>query len=415
MWKGEDVAQVVLIGTMDTKGNDYAWLKDRLHEAGVDTLLLDAGVLQEPTIRPDISREEIAESAGVRLRDLIADNDRGKAIATMAEGAAKTVSQLYGEGKVQGVIGLGGSGGTAIATKAMRALPIGVPKLMVSTVASGETRTYVGGSDICMMHSVVDIAGINSVSSLILGNAAQAMAAMAKAYGENKGTANGRPLVGASMFGVTTGCVDAARSRLEDLGYEVLVFHATGTGGQAMETLVESGYLAGVLDVTTTELADDLVGGVLSAGSTRLTAAAKHGVPQVVSLGALDMVNFGARNTVPEKFENRRLLEHNPSVTLMRTTEEEMAELGRRIASRLNSSTGRTVLFIPRAGVSSVSEAGGVFHDPVADRALFDAVTTDLGTHVEVVDADLPINDVGFAGAMANKLDELIRESNARK
>lgn len=405
---------VVLIGTLDTKGEEYAWVRDRLRETGVGTTLIDVGVLSEPIVKSDVSREEVAHAAGSNLADLVSTSHRGNAMAIMANGAAATLTRLFEEGNVQGVLALGGSGGTAVATAAMRALPVGLPKIMVSTVASGDTRSYVGGSDICMMHSVVDIAGINQISTRILGNAAQAISAMAKGYKDSAGPFSGKPLIGASMFGVTTACVDVARSRLEELGYEVLVFHATGTGGQAMEALIASGLIQGVLDATTTELADELVGGVLSAGPDRLTAAGKHGVPQVVSLGALDMVNFGGRHTVPPQFEDRILLEHNPSVTLMRTTPDEAVELGRRIATRLNVAAGPTIVFIPRGGLSAVSEPGAPFHCPEADQALFESVVSNLNPHVTVVDQDVAINDPGFARSMAETLDRIIREQQEK-
>jgi uncharacterized protein (UPF0261 family) len=276
---------------------------------------------------------------------------------------------------------------------------------MVSTMASGDTRPYVGAVDISMTYSVVDIAGINAVSARILSNAAAAMAGMAKA--EPPEMDGGKPLVGASMFGVTTPCVTAARERLEELGYEVLVFHATGTGGQSMEALMRGGFIDAVLDVTTTELADDLVGGVLSAGPDRLEAAGELGLPQVVSLGALDMVNFGPRDSVPERFADRLFYEHNPTVTLMRTTPEECAELGRRIARKLNEATGPVTLFVPLRGVSMIAVEGQPFHDPEADQALLSALREGLDPSVEVRELDVDINDPAFAGAMAERLHEL--------
>jgi uncharacterized protein (UPF0261 family) len=302
---------------------------------------------------------------------------------------------------------LGGSGGTSIAAGAMRALPVGVPKLIVSTMASGDTRPYVGTTDITMTYSVVDVAGINSVSARILDNAAAALAGMARV---EPAPAGARPLVAATMFGVTTPCVTRARERLEERGYEVLVFHATGTGGQSMETLVRDGVLAGVLDVTTTEIADDLVGGVLSAGPHRLEAAGAAGVPQVVSLGALDMVNFGPLETVPERFRDRNLYVHNQTVTLMRTTPGECRELGRRIGRKLAHAAGPTALYVPLHGVSALAVDGGAFHDPEADEALLAGLRETLPDDAEVHELDLEINDPRFADAMVDRLDELIRE-----
>jgi uncharacterized protein (UPF0261 family) len=305
---------------------------------------------------------------------------------------------------------MGGTGGTSLVTHAMQRLPVGVPKLMVSTVGSGDTRPYVGAVDIAMMYSVVDIAGVNQISARIIGNAAAAIAGMASASIPEP--AETRPLIGASMFGVTTPCVTSARERLEELGYEVLVFHQTGTGGQSMEELVRAGFIVGVLDVTTTELCDELVGGVLAAHPERLEIAGAAGVPQVVSLGALDMVNFGPMDTVPERFRSRNLYVHNPSVTLMRTTPEECAELGRRVATKLSAATGPTALFIPLKGVSMIATEGQPFHDPEADEALFSAVREHLGPNVELHELDMDVNDPRFALAMADRLHEMLEAAS---
>jgi uncharacterized protein (UPF0261 family) len=399
------VPTVVLVGTLDTKGREYAYLRDRVREHGVDVLLVDVGVLEGPLVEPDVTREEVARAAGADVDQLAAAGDRGAAVETMALGAAEIVKRLYAEGRLDGVAGLGGSGGSSLVTYAMRELPVGVPKLMVSTVASGDTRPYVGAVDVTMMYSVVDIAGINQVSERILTNAAGAIAGMAKSRPPAVSAA-AKPLVGATMFGVTTPCVTVARERLEELGYEVLVFHATGTGGQSMEALMKGGFITASLDITTTELADDLVGGVLSAGPERLEEAGALGIPQVVSLGALDMVNFGPIETVPEKFRGRNLYVHNPTVTLMRTTPEECAELGRRIARKLNAATGPTALFVPLKGVSLIATEGQVFHDPAADESLFSALRENLDERVETHWLDLDVNDPEFALAMANRLHE---------
>jgi uncharacterized protein (UPF0261 family) len=402
------VPTVVLVGTLDTKGHEYAYLRDRVREHGVDVLVVDAGILSHPPralVEPDVTREEVARAAGADVDQLAAAGDRGAAVETMALGAAEVVKRLYADGRLDGVAGLGGSGGSSLVTYAMRELPVGVPKLMVSTVASGDTRPYVGAVDVTMMYSVVDIAGINQISERILTNAAGAIAGMAKSSPPAVSAAT-KPLVGATMFGVTTPCVTVARERLEELGYEVLVFHATGTGGQSMEALIKGGFITASLDITTTELADDLVGGVLSAGAERLEAAGVLGIPQVVSLGALDMVNFGPMETVPEKFRGRNLYVHNPTVTLMRTTPEECAELGRRIARKLNAATGPTALFVPLSGVSLIATEGEVFHDPAADESLFSALRENLDERVETHWLDLDVNDPEFALAMANRLHE---------
>jgi len=398
------MATVVLLGTLDTKGDEYAYLRTLLSGHGVETILIDAGVLGEPRAVADVTREEVAQAAGTDVRALVDAGDRGAAVETMARGAARIVIELHGAGRLDGILALGGSGGTAVATEAMRALPVGVPKLMVSTMASGDTRPYVGATDVTMTYSVVDISGINAVSARILANAAAAMAGMATA--DPPTVEGGKPLVGATMFGVTTPCVTAARERLEELGYEVLVFHATGTGGQSMEALMRSGFITASLDATTTELADDLVGGVLSAGPDRLEAAGELGIPQVVSLGALDMVNFGSIETVPVEFRDRLLYKHNPTVTLMRTTAEESAELGRRIGRKLSSATGPVTLFIPLRGVSLIDVEGQVFFDPEADRALFDALRDTLDDGVEVRELDTDVNDPAFAHAMVDTLHQ---------
>jgi uncharacterized protein (UPF0261 family) len=399
-----DTRTVLLVGTLDTKGDEYAYLRDRLRLAGVETLIADAGTLEPPHgCEPDITREELAAETGADLPGLTAARDRGAAVTAMAEAAAALARRLHDEGRIHGVLAAGGSGNTAIATRAMQALPVGVPKLMVSTVAAGDTRDYVGASDVTLMASVTDVAGVNSISGQILANAAAAMAGMVQAPPVELGEQ--RPLVAATMFGVTTACVTRAREELEARGYEVLTFHATGTGGRAMEALVEGGFLRGVLDATTTELCDDLVGGVLSAGPDRLEAAGRAGLPQVVSLGALDMVNFGARDTVPPQFQDRNLYVHNPSITLMRTTADECAELGRRIASKLSAATGPVALFVPLKGVSAIDAEGQPFHDPEADAALFDAIREGLDSRVELIEMDCNVNDPAFATAMAEKLD----------
>jgi uncharacterized protein (UPF0261 family) len=409
------MASVVLVGTFDTKGTEYAWLRDRVRELGCEVVLVDAGV-GEPAVEADVPAERVARAAGASLGSLREAGDRGSAVTAMGEGAAAVLAELLAGGRVDAVLGVGGSGGSSIVARAVRDLPIGLPKLIVSTMASGDVSPYVGAKDVTLTYSVVDIAGVNRVSRLILGNAAAAAAGMAKAYASAptptptstsapEGPAGERPLIGASMFGVTTPAVDVARERLDELGYEVLVFHATGAGGRALEGLVDSGLLAGVLDLTTTELADDLVGGVLSAGPERLTAAGRNGVPQVVAPGALDMVNFGPRDTVPERFEDRNLYVHNPTVTLMRTTPEEMAELGRTVAAKLAAATGPTALFVPLGGVSALDAPGMPFHDPKADEACFEALR---GAAVETERLGMNINDPAFGRAMADRLHEMI-------
>jgi uncharacterized protein (UPF0261 family) len=404
------VPVVVLVGTLDTKGHEYAFLRDRIREAGADVVLVDAGILGQPQIPGDVTREEVAQAAGADHAELAQAADRGRAVEVMGRGAAAVLGRLHEQGRLHGAAAVGGSGNSSIGAAAMAQLPVGVPKLIVSTVASGDTRPYVGATDVTMMYSVVDIAGINQISAQILTNAGAAIAGMVRATAPEAD--HHRPLVGATMFGVTTPCVTRARERLEELGYEVLVFHATGTGGQSFEALAAGGFLAGVLDATTTELADDLVGGVLSAGPDRLEAVGRTGIPQVVSLGALDMVNFGPRDTVPERFSERNLYVHNPTITLMRTTPEENAELGRRIARKLNGATSPTVLFIPLGGVSAIDVEGQPFHDAAADGALIAALREHIDPDkVEVRELEVDINDAAFATAMADRLHELIEEA----
>jgi uncharacterized protein (UPF0261 family) len=346
----------------------------------------------------------VAEAGGGNLAEMRQQADRGAALEVMQAGASKLAAQLHAEGKFDGVLGLGGSGGTAIATAAMRELPVGLPKVMVSTVASGDVQPYVGVKDIAMMYSVVDIAGLNRLSRRILANAAGMVCGAVEEAGTRGGEEADRPLVTATMFGVTTPCVNMVREKLEEAGYEVLVFHATGSGGRSMESLIEAGFVAGVADITTTEWCDELVGGVLSAGPTRLEAAAKAGLPQVVSCGALDMVNFWAADTVPARFKQRTLYKHNANVTLMRTTPQECAELGRIIASKLNRAAGPTALFIPLKGVSAIDQEGQPFHLPEADAALFESLRRNVRPPVELVELDMHINDPAFAAAMAEQL-----------
>ncbi len=404
------MATVVLVGTLDTKGAENEFVRDRLRAAGVDVLVVDTGVLEPPGFPPDITRQEVAAAAGADFDALVAARDRGAAITAMASGAEAVVRRLHEEGRLDGALALGGTGGTSIATRAFRALPLGVPKLVVSTAASGNTADYIRETDLILMPSVTDIAGLNRISTRILANAAAAVAGMVTAAPPpQRSRRRGRPMVAASMFGVTTPCITRARARLETLGYEVLVFHMTGTGGRTLESLAAQGLLAGVLDATTTELADELVGGIFSAGPDRLSAAGKAGIPQVVSVGALDMVNFGPMDTVPAEFKDRNLYVHNPITTLMRTTAEENTELGTRLARRLNSATGPASLFLPLRGVSAIDVDGAPFRDEAADRALFGAIHDELDTErVELVEMDMDVNDDRFADAMADRLHQLI-------
>jgi uncharacterized protein (UPF0261 family) len=386
---------IALIGTFDTKGEEYSFLRERIESAGLRTMMIDVGVLGSPPFAPDISQAEVAAAANEDLAALRKEGDRGRSVTVMALGAIEIVARLHGQGAIHGVIALGGSAGTTIATAAMRALPYGFPKLMVSTLAAGDTKRYLGTKDICMMPSVLDISGLNQVSRRILGNAAGAICGMVAA--EAARALDDKPVIAATMFGVTTPCVTTARRVLEQRGYEVLVFHATGTGGQAMEQLIEDGAIQAVLDLTTTELADELVGGVLSAGPHRLKAAGRKGIPQLVCPGAIDMVNFGPIETVPVQFRSRNLYVHNATVTLMRTTPEECAEIGRITAARLNRASGPATLLIPLQGVSAIDKPGEPFYSPEALNAYCRAVKTTLSSEINLVELDAHINDESFA------------------
>jgi uncharacterized protein (UPF0261 family) len=400
---------VLLLGTLDTKGVEFQFVRDLLRQAGVAALVVDAGVMGSPHFPPDISREQVYAAAGTSFDAVRRTGDRGQAIAAAAKGATKIAVDLHAGGQLDGVLGLGGSAGTTIATAAMRALPFGVPKIMVSTLAGGQVKPYVGVRDILMMPSVVDICGLNHISRTVLANAANAMIGMIQGSGVRGQGSEDKPLVAATMFGVTTPCVEASRKVLEGNGYEVLVFHATGTGGTTMESFISDGLIAGVLDLTTTELADELVGGILTAGRDRLTAAGLRGVPQVVSVGALDMVNFGPPETVPEKFRHRRFYQHNPTVTLMRTTPEENDALGKEIAHKASAARGPTAVLVPRKGVSALDAEGQPFWWPEADAALMQSLRDWMSPHVRLIEVDLHINDAVFAEAAVRMLLEMMK------
>jgi uncharacterized protein (UPF0261 family) len=404
---------IAIIGTLDTKGEEFRFLKEEVERQGARALVVHTGIVGEPLFAPDVGADVVARAGGESLEALRGRGDRGHAVTAMAAGVAVLAPRLHQEGRLDGVISLGGSAGASIGTAAMRALPIGVPKVMITTLASGDTRPYVDVADITMIYPVVDIAGLNRISRQIIRQGAAAVVAMAGASerpagGNAEASAEDRPLIGATMFGVTTPCVTRARERLEAAGYEVLVFHATGTGGRAMENLVRGGFLAGVLDITTTELADELVGGVLSAGPHRLEAAGACCVPQVVCPGALDMVNFGPRDTVPQAFAGRTFYQHNPNVTLMRTTPAENADLGRIVAGKLNRAEGPVVVLLPLGGVSAIDRDGQPFHSPEADEAFRQALKANLDPRIPLRELDLHINDPSFADAAAEALLGLI-------
>ncbi len=392
---------IAILGTMDTKGDEHAFVAGLIRQRGHQVIVIDVGTLEAPRLQPDVTRSEVAAAAGADLASLVAKRDRGEAVAVMSRGAPVILTKLVAEKRIDGVISLGGGGGTAIATAAMRALPVGFPKLMVSTLASGNVAPYVGVKDIVMFPSIVDVAGLNRISRQLLTRAAGAICGMVELPVT---VAADKPIIVASQFGNTTACIEQARKILEAAGYEVIVFAATGTGGRTMESLMETGLVAGVLDVTTTEWADELVGGVLSAGPTRLEAAARLGVPAVISTGCLDMVNFGVPETVPAKFAGRKFYAHNPQVTLMRTTPDECEELGRILAEKINRSMGPVTVLLPLLGGSVISAPGGPFHDPAADQALYRALKAGLRPGIPVLEMDCAINDAAFAEACAQAL-----------
>lgn len=402
MRKTINSGHILIAGTLDTKGEELLFLRRCLEAAGASTRVVDFGVLGDPMFTPDVAKEEIAACAGESAAALREAGDRGRSVAAMQRGFAAWCRS--GPDLPAGVISIGGSAGTAIATAGMREFPIGLPKVMVSTMASGDVRPYVGTSDIVMMYSVADFTGLNRLTRTILTNAAHAAAGMCSIGAGARSETSERTLLAATMFGVTTPCVNRVKELVEAAGYELLVFHATGTGGQAMEKLVRDGFIKGVLDITTTELADELVGGVLSAGPHRLEAAGAVGVPQVVSLGALDMVNFGAPQTVPERFRGRLFYPHNPAVTLMRTTPEENAQLGEILGRKLSAARGPVTLLLPLGGVSAIDAPGKPFHDAAADEQLFAAVRRSAGANVKLVEYAGHINDEAFARQIVAEL-----------
>ncbi|KAI1329775.1 hypothetical protein F5Y16DRAFT_81433 [Xylariaceae sp. FL0255] len=430
---------IVILGTLDTKLFEFLYLQSQIQNINpkIRITLIDAGRNETKHEAITITQPEVLKASGYKGDNASLQTlPRGEVIKTMSAGAVQIVQDLHdsdggkGQGSgIHGIVSLGGTGGTSLATAAMRALPLTLPKLMVSTVASGDTSSFVEESDIAMMYSVVDIAGLNAVLRAVLGNAAAAIAGMAVSYynsitafgseeREGDSAERNKKGIAITMFGVTTPAADAVRRYLEAArggdAFDVYVFHATGAGGRAMERLVREGRIDAVLDLTTTELADELVGGVMSAGPDRLTAAAQKGIPQIVSVGAVDMVNFGPMSTVPEQFtkDKRLFFEHNPSVTLMRTNEHETSEIGARIADRLRRNVFRpdcTEVWIPLHGVSAISGQGQAFHDQKADDALFSKIRDGLkGSGIVVREENVNINDTAWAEKMAARLLELI-------
>ncbi len=401
---------IAILGTFDTKGAEHAFIAEHLKTQGFATLLIDVSSLADPAIVPDVSRTEVLAALDDPETDaILARQDRGECVTLMGRAAAVIVARLESENQIHGIISLGGGGGTAIATTAMRALPLGFPKLMVSTLASGQTAHYVGTSDITMMPAILDVSGINRVSRLIFSNAAGAIAGMVNSATRRQSTSaplDEKPLIVASMFGNTTECVTEAKRIMEAAGYEVLVFAATGSGGRAMESLIDSGLISGVLDITTTEWADELVGGVLNAGPDRLSATARAKIPAIVVPGCLDMVNFGERDSVPAQFADRNFYVHNEQVTLMRTNAAECTELGRILAEKINAYSAPVTVLIPGGGISVISAPGQPFHNPAADTALFESLKSNLRDDIPVIESEANINDDSFAQLCADALIE---------
>jgi uncharacterized protein (UPF0261 family) len=396
---------ILIIGTFDTKAEELNFVRDQILARGQKARTLDAGVLQPSSETVDISNEKVAAAGGRPLHELVSRRDRGEAVAVMAQGAAKITRDLFDKGEISGVISLGGGSGTVIGTSAMRTLPVGFPKVMVSSMASGNIRPYVGTSDITMMYSVVDISGLNRISRRILSNAAMAICGMAEER-EEKGPAE-RPLIAATMFGVTTPCVTEAKRILEEKGYEVLVFHANGPGGMAMEQLIGEGQVQAVLDISTTELPDELCGGKCSAGPHRLEKAGDMGIPQVVVPGAMDMVNYFP-DAIPTQFRNRLFYVHNPATTLMRTNEEENRQLAEIMARKLSRAKGPVVVYIPLRGFSAIDSPGQPFFFPEANRAFIEALKMNLPSRIPVIEKDLHINDASFARETTQALLEFL-------
>jgi uncharacterized protein (UPF0261 family) len=396
---------VVTAGALDTKGADYEFLVERLRSHGVRALTVDFGVLGDPPFLPDVTNAEVARAGGVELSTLRQSKDKTLAMRVMTKGLPRVLSRLRDEGRLDGVCGMGGSGGTTILSAGVRALPIGIPKLLISTVAAGDVSAYVGSADVTLMHSVVDVAGVNRISRLIYANAAAAIAAMAQASRPESITE--RPLVAASMFGNTTACINQARTLLDGAGWETLVFHATGTGGKTMHRLVSDGLLAGLLDLTTTELADEVCGGVFSAGPERVNIGAASAIPVVLAPGCVDMCNFGARESVPGKYASRLLYEWNANVTLMRTTVEENRRIGAMIAETASRCAGPVAVLLPLRGVSMLDSPGGAFWSPDADHACFEAIRSHLKQGIPVIDVDANINDPIFADRATRTFLEL--------
>lgn len=404
-----DSRTILIVGTFDTKGAEYAFLREQVLSRGFGVRTVNVGVKGSTNLFPvDVEADRVAAEGGQSVLELRERADRGRAIQTMSGGAAKIASELYANEEIDGVIGMGGSGGTSVVTAAMRALPVGVPKVCVSTLAGGVTASYVGLKDVVMIPSIVDVAGLNRISRIILTRAAGAVCGMVDAEPELHD--DEKPVVAATMFGNTTECVGLCREQLEQSGCEVLVFHAVGSGGRTMENLVDEGLVDAVLDITTTEWADELCGGVFPAGPDRLSAPGRAGIPHLIVPGCIDMVNFDAPHTVPEKYKaaKRTFYEWNPTVTLMRTTADENRELSRIFAEKANAAEGLVAFLIPTLGFSILDAADGLFYDRAADRAFTQSLKQHLSKDIPVIEMDTPVNSPAFASKAVEMLLEMM-------
>jgi len=397
---------VLLAGTLDTKSSDFRFVRDFLAAAGLRVIVVDFGVMRDPDLTPDVPARAVAAAVGVDLDQLRRQHDKALAMRVMSEGLTAVVERLHRNREIDAMLSLGGSSGTAIATAAMRRLPVGFPKVMVSTVASGDTAQYTGGRDIVMIPSIVDVAGLNRINRPIYRNAAACVAGMLRQASptETGGEVRDKPLVAASMFGNTTECIERARQSVEAAGYEVIVFHATGAGGRTMQSLVDEGLIAGLLDLTTTELADEVCGGVFSAGPERVRLGAHAAIPVVLAPGCVDMCNFGIPATVPDRYRGRNLYHWNPNVTLLRTDEEENRRIGELLAETANQCAGPVTVLLPLRGVSMLDRPGEPFWNPAADAACYDAVRRNLRPEIRCIEIDANINDPEFADRAAEEL-----------
>ena len=398
---------VLMVGTFDTKGQEYKFCKELIEARGLNVLTIDTGILGEPGFEPDVSAQAVAEAAGTTLQALRDANDRGSAVVAMSKGAAKIAVEMLAEGKFNGAFSMGGTGGSSLAAAVYAALPVGLPKVLISTAAAGDVSPYVGVKDVTMMYSIVDVAGLNSISRQIFSNGVGAIYGMVTQDPPPAGEE--RPLVTASMYGVTTPCVTRVRESLEEAGYEVLVFHATGSGGKSMEALISGGYIKGVADITTHENMDDEVHGIHGAGPERMKAAAAVGIPQIVSMGALDIGTYGPMDSVPTRYKDRNLHVHNASVTIMESSAEERVAVGKRMVEKLNKAVGPTVVYLPLKGISMMDNDGMPFYSPEAREDLFNVFRKGLDqSKVELVELDYHINDPEFADAMSARLIEML-------